>query len=409
MNEKIIEQIKKRFPIFKTNIKKNSLHYLDNAAITHVPDVVISSLIDFYSRINSNIRRSAYFLSEQATEEYDKAREKIAFFLGIKDKNNCIFVKNTTEGINLVATSYLKPLLKEDDEILISNMEHHSNIVPWYMLANEKKAKLKIIPILESGDLDYKVINNLLTKNTKIVAITHISNALGTINNIKDIINLAHAKNIPVLIDGAQSLLENLINIEDLNCDFFVMSSHKCYGPNGVGILYAKKKMLDVMEPYQGGGEMIKSVQFTKILWNDNPYKFEAGTQSIANIIAFGKTIDFLQSLDLTKLFLYKKELTIYALNRLEELKNVKIIGHPDQRAAIISFIINNIHSHDFGTIANHYGVCVRTGHHCAMPLMDFYKISSTIRLSLGIYNVKTDIDKLIFSIKESQNIFYPK
>lgn len=407
MNESYAKKIKLQFPIFKNNPKNKLLHYLDNAAITHVPTSVIKSFNDFYSKINSNVHRSAYYLSELATHEYEISREKISKFINAENASQCIFVKNTTEGINLVANAYLRPILNENDEIIISHMEHHSNIVPWYILAKELNVKLKIIPLLQSGDLDYNEIPNLITHKTKFISLVHISNALGTINNIKHVIDLAHSKNIPILIDGAQSLLNNFINIIDLNCDFFTMSSHKCYGPNGIGILYGKKKALDAMIPYQGGGEMIKHVTFNEILWNDYPYKFEAGTQPIANIIAFGKAIDFLNTIDLQILFNHKNKLLDYALNRLNDVKNVTIIGTPINRAGIISFTIDNIHPHDFGTIANHYGVCVRTGHHCAMPVMDFYKIPSTIRVSLGIYNLKKDIDALIKVIHEAKQIFY--
>lgn len=406
MNENDIKKIKSRFPIFKKKIKKNNLHYLDNAAITHVPDKVIKSITNFYTTHNSNVHRSAYYLSEIATEKYETAREKISQFIGSTDKTQCIFVKNTTEAINLVANSFLKPQLKKNDEIIISNMEHHSNIVPWYILTKELNAKLKIIPLLKSGDLNYKCIESLLTNKTKLLAITHISNALGTINDISNIIKLAHSKNIPVLIDGAQSLTNEKINVTELDCDFFTLSSHKIYGPNGVGVLYAKKTHLEQMVPYQGGGEMIKSVTFSKILWNDLPYKFEAGTQSIANIIAFGTTIDFLKEINITSFFEYKKKLTQYTLNALNKIKNLKIIGMPKKRANIISFTMKNIHAHDFGTIANHYGVCVRTGHHCSMPIMNFYNLDATIRISLGIYNTEEDIQKLIYSINEAKKIF---
>lgn len=407
MNESYIKKIKAQFPIFKNNPKNKLLHYLDNAAITHVPYPVIKSFSDFYSKINSNVHRSSYYLSELATNEYENAREKIANFIHAESASQCIFVKNTTEGINLVANAYLRPIVKQYDEIIISHMEHHSNIVPWYILAKELNLILKIIPLLKSGDLDYNAIPTLITPKTKFISLVHISNALGTINNIKYVINLANSKNIPILIDGAQSLLNNFVDVIDLNCDFFTVSSHKCYGPNGIGILYGKKKVLDIMNPYQGGGEMIKHVTFTEILWNDYPYKFEAGTQPIANIIAFGKAIDFLKNIDLQNLFDHKKKLLEYTLNRLTEVKNVNIIGTPTNRAGIISFTIDNIHPHDFGTVANHFGVCVRTGHHCAMPIMDFYNIPSTIRVSLGIYNLKTDIDSLIKVIHETKQIFY--
>ena len=406
MDIKIIKSIRKCFPIFDNNINGKRLSYLDNAAITQVPNVVIKTLEKFYCNMNSNIHRGAYYLSELSTDLYEKARFKVANFIGANNVNECIFVKSTTEGINLVSNSYLRPILCSGDEILISHMEHHSNIVPWYILCEEFGAKLNVIPILESGDLDYFKIENLLTLKTKIVSITHVSNSLGTINNLKYLIRLAHIKNIPVLIDGAQSLSNCFINVSDLDCDFFVFSSHKMYGPNGLGVLYAKKKFLDKMIPYQGGGEMIKKVSFSNITWNDIPYKFEAGTPPIANVIALGSTIDFLNSLDLRSLFAYKKELFDYTCNRLLNIPGINFIGMPKNRAEILSFIIDGIHSHDFGTIADHYGVSVRTGHHCSMPIMDFFGLSSTIRISLSFYNEKEDIDELINAIFTAKKIF---
>ncbi len=406
MNEQDIIKIKKEFPIFEKNIKKHEMCYLDNSAITHVPKCTIDELVNFYTTINSNVHRGAYYLSESATEKYEESRKKVADFIGAEDTSTCIFVKSTTEAINLVANSYLKEILKENDEILISHMEHHSNIVPWYILKDEIKIQIKIIPILESGDLDYTSIEKLVNIKTKFISITHISNAIGTVNNIKKIIKLANKENIPILIDGAQSILYDKINVKDLNCDFFTISSHKMYGPNGLGILYAKKKHLKKMKPYQGGGEMIKYVSFSKILWNEIPYKFEAGTQPIANIIALSSTINFLNNINLTKLYAYKKHLTEYAIDKLNKIQYIKIIGNPKERAGIISFNIDKVHSHDFGTIASHYGICVRTGHHCAMPIMEFYKISSTIRISFGIYNEEKDIDKLIKIISETKKIF---
>ncbi len=401
MNEEFLKNIKNNFPIFKKKI-----YYLDNAAITHVPKSTIFSLINFYKKINSNVHRSAYFLSETATIEYEKSREKIAHFIGAEDKSQCIFTKNTTEGINLVANSYVKNIIKKNDEIIISEMEHHSNIVPWFMLSQELKIKIKIIPITKNGELDYNKFENLINEKTKFISLIHISNSIGTINDIKKIIEIAKKKNIKILIDGAQSLANEKINVKDLDCDFFVFSSHKCYGPNGLGVLYAKKDLLNIMKPYQGGGEMIKYVSFSNIIWNEIPYKFEAGTQPIANVIAFGQTIDFLKSINLDEINIYKKEILNYALIKLSEIKGVNIIGNPKNRSSILSFTLDNIHSHDFGTIASHNKVCVRTGHHCAMPIMKFYNISSSIRISLGIYNNKNDIDMLIKSILEAKKIF---
>lgn len=406
MNNDILQTVRNRFPIFKNKVNGKRLAYLDNAAITQVPDVVIESFNDFYSNINSNVHRGAYYLSEIATERYESVRYKISKFIGAEFPSECIFVKGTTEGINLVAHSYLRPLLKSGDEILISHMEHHSNIVPWYILSKEFNVKLKVIPMFKTGDLDYTSIDALLTSKTKLVSVTHISNSLGTINDLKFIIELAHSKGIPVLVDGAQSLSNTFVNVNNLECDFFVFSSHKMYGPNGLGVLYVKRKILETMTPYQGGGEMIKHVSFSNVIWNDIPYKFEAGTPPIANVISLGATIDFLNSIDLKFLFDYKQELFNYACDKLKNINGVVFIGNPKKRAEILSFLVDNIHPHDLGTVANHYGVSVRTGHHCSMPVMDFYGISSTVRLSLSFYNVKEDIDSLVTSILEAKRIF---
>ncbi|HIH2763298.1 MAG TPA: aminotransferase class V-fold PLP-dependent enzyme [Candidatus Azoamicus sp.] len=406
-NETLIKKIIDNFPILKSKINGKKLSYLDNAAMTQIPKETIKAFNYYYSNLNSNIHRSSYYLSEKSTEKYEKVRDEIKNFIHAKESNECIFVKNTTEGINLIANSYLKKIAKENDEVLISEMEHHSNIVPWYILSKEIKIKIKIIPLKHSGDLDYDQIKNLISDKTKLISITHISNALGTINNIKYIINEAKKKNIPVLIDGAQSIGCNLtINVKELNCDFLTLSCHKMYGPNGLGILYAKQKYLKEMNPYQGGGDMVKHVTFTDIIWNDIPYKFEAGTQAIANVIAFGETLTFLKKHDINILLEYKKKLLEYTLSKLNKIKFLNIIGCPENRSNIISFTLKNIHPHDFGTIANHYGVAIRTGHHCAMPVMDFYNIPGTIRASLSFYNTKADINNLIKAILEAKKIF---
>lgn len=406
MNKWYIEKIRDFFPILKTKVNGYNLVYLDNAAITQVPMCVIDSFKDYYSNVNSNIHRGAYYLSELATEKYENVRILLNDFFCGESHNNFIFVKGTTEGINLVANSFLRPILNENDDILISHLEHHSNIVPWYILCKEKKANLNVLPILPDGRVDYTKLNDFLTYKTKILAITHVSNSIGIVNDLKNIINIAHSKGVPVLIDGAQSFSDCLINLKSLNCDFFVSSSHKMYGPNGVGFLYAKKYFLDKMVPYQGGGDMIKSVSFSNILWNDIPYKFEAGTPSISNVIAFGETIKFLKSLNLVELFDYKKALFNYMYNRLCDVSYVKFVGSPVSNSGILSFLIDGIHPHDFSTIANHYGIAVRTGHHCSMPVMDFYNISASIRTSLGFYNTGDEIDILIKTIFEAKKIF---
>lgn len=401
-----LDNFKKNFPILNIKVNGNKLVYLDNAAITQVPECVISSFSDYYSKYNANIHRGAYYLSEVATEKYENVRNKLNVFFNGEDYRNFVFVRSTTEGINLVANSYLRSILKPGDEVLISQMEHHSNIVPWYMLCKEFDAKLKVIPMLNDGTIDYSKVESLLTRKTKILSVTHVSNSIGTINNIKRIISLAHSFNVPVLIDGAQSFSHCKVDLKDLNCDFYVFSSHKMHGPNGLGVLYAKTFFLDNMIPYQGGGDMIKSVSFSNIIWNDVPYKFEAGTPAIANVIAFGELIDFLNLCDLDKLFLHKKDLFNYLCNRLLEIPYVKIIGSPNNNSSIISFLLDGIHPHDFATVADHYGVAVRTGHHCCMPVMNFYNISSSIRVSLSFYNVFSDIDVLIKSVFEARKIF---
>ncbi|MDP2763012.1 MAG: SufS family cysteine desulfurase [Enterobacteriaceae bacterium] len=406
MNNDFFLNLRKEFPIFNKLVNNNKLSYLDNAALTQVPNCVINSIVSYYSSMNANVHRGVYYLSELATEHYELEIYKIKNYINANDYRECIFVRGTTEGINLVANSYVRKLLKKGDEILISAMEHHSNIVPWYLLCEEFSAVLKIIPILENGDLDYSVLESLFSCKTKIVSLTHISNAIGTVNNIKKIISFSHSKGIPVLIDGAQSLAHMRVDVKDLDCDFFTISSHKMYGPNGIGVLYGKKSILDSMIPYQGGGDMIKHVSYSKILWNDLPYKFEAGTPSIANAIAFGSAIDFLNNLDLEFVFDYKRRLFEYAYNRLSEIPGLKIIGNPENKSAIISFIVDGIHSHDLGTIANHYGVSIRTGHHCSIPLMNFYGVSATTRISLGIYNVSDEIDALVNSILRAKEIF---
>lgn len=407
MKKDFIVKFKDFFPILNVKVNGYRLSYLDNAAITQVPKCVIDSLSYYYSNINANIHRGAYYLSEIATAKYEDVRSSLNNFLNGESEKNFIFVRGTTEGINLVAHSFLRPILKSGDEVLISHMEHHSNIVPWYLVCKENNAKLNVLPILRDGTLDYSKLDDFLTYRTKIVAITHVANSLGTLNNIKYVIERAHLKGIPVLIDGAQSFSNCVVDLKELDCDFYVFSSHKMHGPNGVGCLYAKTIFLKKMEPYQSGGDMIKSVKFDNVLWNDIPYKFEAGTPAISNVIAFGETIKFLSGLDLNELFNYKSILFNYAYTRLNELSYIKFIGSPTNNSSILSFLIDNVHPHDFGTVANHFGVAVRTGHHCSMPVMDFYNISASIRISLSFYNTRDDIDMLINSILEARKIFF--
>lgn len=405
MNTDFIFKFRKNFPIFNKFINKRNVSYLDNAAITQVPTCVIESFDYYYSNINSNIHRGVYYLSDIATNLYENSRNKIKKYINTNDASECIFVRGTTEAINLVANSF-RHVLKPNDEIIISQMEHHSNIVPWYLLSVYTGAKLKVIPILPSGDLDLYSFKKLISKKTKLVSVMHVSNSIGTINNIKEIINFSHDNDVPVLIDGAQALGNIKIDVKDLDCDFYTISSHKMYGPNGVGVLYGKMKYLDNMVPYQGGGDMIKHVEFSNIIWNDLPYKFEAGTPAIANIVAFGACLDFLSSLDFDLLSIYKKKLFNYAVDKINTIPGINIVGSPKNRIEVLSFTIDNIHPHDFGTIADNYGVSVRTGHHCTIPLMNYYNLSSTIRISLSFYNLYKDIDRLVDAILYSKKLF---
>lgn len=404
-----ISNIQKDFPALATKVNGHDLVYLDNAATSQKPQQVIDAIDSYYSQINANVHRAVHFLSECATEAYEQARLKVSKFLNAKDPKECIFVRGTTEAINLVANSFGQAFVKADDEILISVMEHHSNIVPWKLLCERTGAKLKTIPVTENGELDLASLDALLTSKTKIVAITHVSNSLGTINPIKQIIAQAHAKNIPVLIDGAQAAAHQTIDVQDLDCDFYCASSHKSYGPMGIGVLYGKQKWLEQMPPYQGGGEMILQVTFEKITYNQLPYKFEAGTPSVADAIGWGAAIDYLANLDRAVIRQHEQDLLSYATRKLQELPDIKIYGTAKDKDPIISFTFGTIHPHDLGTIVNEFGVAIRTGHHCNMPLMDFLGISGTARASIAMYNDKEDIDRLCTALLQAQKVFTRK
>lgn len=397
------------FPALDTKVKGFRLAYLDNAATTQKPQVVIDAISNYYRNTNANVHRGVHFLSETATEAYEQARKKLQSFINAPSSQECIFTRGSTEAINLVATSFGQKFIHAGDEILLTIMEHHSNIVPWQLLCERTGAKLNFIPVTESGELDLTDLDNLLTSKTKIVAVTHVSNALGTINPIKQIIQRAHAKNIPVLIDGAQAAAHLLIDVQDLDCDFYVTSAHKCYGPMGVGLLYGKQHWLEQMPPYQGGGDMILQVTTDKVTYNALPYKFEAGTPSVADAIGWGAAIDYLNSLDRKLITEQEQALLAYAMDKLSTIPGIKFYGLAKHKISIISFTIDNIHPHDVGTIANEYGVAIRTGHHCTMPLMDFYGISGTIRASLGLYNNKTDINQLYDALLKALEIFHKR
>lgn len=399
-----INKIRSDFPILGTSIYGKPLVYADNAASTQKPQQVIDSIADLYSNHYANIHRGVHYLSQKSTALYEGARETVKTFINANKVEEIVFVRGTTEGVNLVASSYLEPLLKPDDEILLSEMEHHSNIIPWQLIAEKIGAKLKIIPLQENGELDLSSLSELLNPKVKLVAVTHMSNSLGTINDIPFIIEQAHASGIPVLVDGAQSIAHMPIDVQELDCDFFVFSGHKIYGPTGIGALYAKENHLLAMKPYQGGGDMILTVSFEKTEYNDIPYKFEAGTPNIEGTIGMAAALDYVASLGLETIDKYEQDLLAYATKQFSEIEGLKIIGTAPNKGSIISFVLDGIHPHDVGTIMDMEGVAVRTGHHCTQPVMDHYNIPATTRVSLSFYNTMDEIDeitKAITKVKE--------
>jgi len=397
--------IRKNFPILNRKVFDKQLVYFDNAATTQKPRQVIDILNKYYSEENSNVHRGVHYLSQQATEAFEKARENVQKFINARFSHEIIFTKGTTDSINLIANSFGRAFLKENDEIVISTMEHHSNIVPWQLACGYHNSKLKVIPIFENGELDLDSFNALLSDKTKLVAITHISNALGTINPIKTIIEIAHKRNIPVLIDGAQGIAHSKVDVQELDCDFYCFSGHKIYGPMGAGVLYGKEEWLNQMPPYQGGGEMIKKVTFEKTTYNELPFKFEAGTPSVADVIGLSAALDYVNNTGLDKIERYENELLNYATAELKKIEDIKIIGEAKEKAALISFLIGNSHPFDVGTILNHLGIAVRTGHHCTQPLMDFYNIQGTVRASFSFYNTFEEIDLFINAIKKAKKM----
>jgi cysteine desulfurase/selenocysteine lyase len=402
----LFENIKENFPILDQQINGKNLVYLDSAATTQKPNEVIDSLNGYYKEKNSNIHRGVHTLSQKATKDYEKAREIITRFIGAISSKEIIFVRGATEAINLIANSYVKPLLNENDEIIISQMEHHANIVPWQMVCEEKNAKLKIIPINDNGELIIKKIDELINERTKFISLNHVSNSLGTINPIREIIEMAHQNNIKIMIDGAQAVQHLEIDMKELDADFYCFSGHKIYAPTGIGVLYGKKELLRKMPPYQGGGDMIKSVTFEKTIYNDIPNKFEAGTPNISGAIALGKAIEYINRIGISNITKHEDDLLNYATSKLKENSKVRIIGEAKQKAAVISFIIEGIHPHDIGTIMDSQGIAIRAGHHCTQPIMDFYNIPATARASFAIYNTKEDVDKLVEAIEKCIKVF---
>lgn len=399
--------IREQFPILKRQVKGKPLVYFDNAATTQKPQAVIDALVHYYTDHNANIHRGIHSLAEEATAAFEATRDTVQQFINAAGREQIIFTKGTTEGINLVAQTWGRQNIQAGDEIIISTMEHHSNIVPWYILCQEKGAKLKVIPINEEGELLMDEFEKLLSEKTKLVSIVHVSNALGTINPVKTIINKAHRAGAVVLVDGAQSSVHLDIDVRDMDCDFFAFSSHKLYGPTGVGVLYGRKDLLEAMPVYQGGGEMIKEVNFEKIIYNDLPYKFEAGTPNIADTIAFNAALHFITKTGKEKIRKHENELLAYATAQLEQIPGLRIIGRARQKISVISFVIDKIHPQDLGILLDNQGVAVRTGHHCAQPLMDCYNIPGTTRVSLAMYNTKEEIDSLINGLRKAIKMLF--
>ena len=397
-----IKKVRNDFPILKQKVNNKPLVYFDNAATSQKPKVVINAIESYYNTINSNIHRGVHTLSQLATDAYELTRNKIQQQYNAKYTHEIIFTRGTTESINLVASSFTS-LIKKDDEIIISALEHHSNIVPWQMLCERTGAKLKVIPINSKGELILEQYHKLLNKNTKIVAVSHVSNALGTINNIKEIIDAAHKFDAVVLIDGAQATPHMQVDFQALDCDFYCASSHKMYGPTGIGFLYGKEDWLNKLTPYHGGGEMIKQVTFEKTTYAELPHKFEAGTPNIEAGIVFGTAIDYLNKIGLENIAKYEHELLVYATQKLLEIEGLKIYGTAAKKASVISFNINDLHPFDIGSIVDKLGFAVRTGHHCTQPIMQFFEIPGTVRASFSFYNTKEEIDAFVVAVKRAK------
>lgn len=397
-----IEKIRKDFPILSVKAHGKPLIYFDNAATSQKPQAVIDSLVRYYSTINSNIHRGVHFLSQKASQEYDETRIKVQKFINAGSDREIVFVRGTTEGINLVASSYGRKNIKEGDVILLSAMEHHSNIVPWQLVCEETRAKIKVIPMNDSGELMLDEFEKLLSPDVKFISVTQTSNSLGTINPVKEIIRKAHLLNIPVMIDAAQSVAHSVIDVIDLDCDFLAFSAHKMFGPTGTGILYGKEKFLEAMPPYQGGGEMISSVSFQKSNWNDIPLKFEAGTPDIAGVIGLGAAIDYIQTLDREKINKHEYSLMSHASEELNKINGIRLIGTASEKASVVSFIIEGVNAMDAGMYLDTLGIAVRTGHHCTEPVMKRFNIPGTIRASFMFYNTIEEIDIFIDGIKKA-------
>jgi cysteine desulfurase/selenocysteine lyase len=401
-----VRAIRSDFPILQQKVHGKPLVYLDNAATSQKPQSVIDAVLHFYTSDCSNIHRGVHVLSERATKAYEEARAKARRFINAAEEREIIFVRGTTEGINLVAQSYGATHIQAGDEIIISAMEHHSNIVPWQILAEQKGAALRVVPINDNGEFLMDEYRKLLGPRTRLVSVAHVSNALGTINPVREIIQLAHRWNAPVVIDGAQAVPHMRVDVQQLDCDFYAFSSHKMYGPTGTGVLYGKARLLEEMPPYQGGGDMISSVTFEKTIYNKLPHKFEAGTPNIADGIAFGAAIDYLERIGLENIAAYEHELLEYATQALTSVPGVRLIGTAREKASVVSFVLEGVHPHDMGTILDQAGIAIRTGHHCAQPVMDRFGVPATARASLSFYNTREEIDALAEGVRKVSEVF---
>jgi cysteine desulfurase/selenocysteine lyase len=400
------DAIREDFPILEQMVYGKPLVYLDNAATSQKPRVVIDELTQYYSTDNSNSHRGVQLLSERATASYEAARVKAQRFINAAESKEVIFTRGTTEAINLVANSYGRANVKAGDEVLITAMEHHSNIVPWQILCDEKGARLRVAPINDEGELILEELAALINRKTKIISLVHVSNALGTINPIRAVVEIAHRHEVPVMIDGAQAAPHIRLDVQELDCDFYAFSGHKVYGPTGIGVLYGKAELLDAMPPYQGGGDMIASVAFDKTTYNTLPYKFEAGTPNIAGTIGLGAAIDYVNKLGIERIARYEHELLEYGTEALSQISGLRLIGTAKEKAGVLSFVLDGVHPHDVGTILDREGIAIRTGHHCAMPLMNRFGIPATARASLAFYNTRKEIDALVEGIHKVKEVF---
>ena len=400
-----VERVRQDFPALHQLVHGKPLVYLDNAATSQKPQAVIDALVRYYSRDNANVHRGVHLLSERATDAYEGARTAIQRHLGAASPREIVFVRQATEGINLVASSFGRAMVGRGDEILISAIEHHANIVPWQMLCEEKEAALRVIPVDDRGDLIMEEYARLLGPRTRLVAVTQISNALGTVTPIQEIIGLAHREGVPVLVDGAQAVPHQAVDVRELDCDFYVFSGHKAFGPTGIGVLYGRESWLERMPPYQGGGDMIKSVTFEKTRYNDLPYKFEAGTPHIAGAIGLAAALDYLSRLGFDRIGAREEELLAYGTELLAALPGVRLIGTARRKAAVLSFVLDGIHAHDVGTVLDHEGVAVRAGHHCAMPVMERFGVAATVRASMAFYNTRAELDTLARAVRRAREM----